>query len=201
VLGEAVRIGILGFFFLKVARVSHDYRRQRGRLFGREHGPFESATAQGGDHPGMIEVRVGKDNGVHRRGVERKGLPVPQAQVLEPLVHPAVDEDRPASRLHEEAASGYGARRSEKGEGRRVQSSEDHGIRLRCTTRRSRHSHHRRPGPVTSPGPKALLRDLRSRQPDRQFLHEQQDGIEDAKRGVRRGARQLDLLGALEEHL
>ena len=62
-----------------------------------EHAAAESLRHQPRQITAVIEVRVGQDNGVDARRLDRQVLPVALAQLLQPLEEPRVNHDaRPA---------------------------------------------------------------------------------------------------------
>ena len=61
----------------------------------------------------MIEVRVGKDDGVDLRWLDREFLPVPFAQLLEPLEEARVDEHSRVARVEQILRARDGACRTE----------------------------------------------------------------------------------------
>ena len=64
----------------------------------------------------MVEMRVRQDHGVDARRLDREGIPVAQAELLQPLEQTAIDEDPPSGRLDQVAGARDRAGAAEEGE-------------------------------------------------------------------------------------
>ena len=82
----------LGELLVELARVQQDQRRELDRAGRRVDRAAVAGLDQVRDQPAVVEVGVGQEDGVERRGVEVEREPVPDRLVRAPLEHPAVDE-------------------------------------------------------------------------------------------------------------
>jgi hypothetical protein len=91
--------GVARLFLLQLPRV---LEHQRGERSGRPRAPDGTVIALG-DEPGqqadVIEMGVGQDDAVERRGLERKPTPVAGLGLLVALEEAAVDEQPPVAEL------------------------------------------------------------------------------------------------------
>ena len=92
VLGEALLVGIGGFFLLQLGRVEqHDAEQVGGGSVQRDAAP-EAVVHQLGQVAAVVDVGVGEDNQLHVGRGQRQGLAVAQAQLLQALEQAAVDQ-------------------------------------------------------------------------------------------------------------
>ena len=85
-------IRVRRIFFLDATGIGQDDPAEILCAGGAEDAAAEALGDEARQIAAMIEVRVGKDDGVDLRWLDRKLLPVPFAQLLEPLEEPRVDE-------------------------------------------------------------------------------------------------------------
>jgi hypothetical protein len=109
VLRGAALVVIGGLLFLEVARVGQEQRQEVGRRPGGEDAPPEALLEEPGQVAAVVDVGVREHDPVERGGVDGQPIPVPQAELLEPLVEAAIEEQAPARRLHQELRAGHRA--------------------------------------------------------------------------------------------
>jgi len=90
-----------GLFFLQVSGVREQDLEEVRRRPRRVDAPPEAVLHEPRQVARVVDVAVGQDHPVHRRGLDRQTVPVAQSQLLEPLVQPAVDEQPSGVRLDE----------------------------------------------------------------------------------------------------
>ena len=108
------------------------------------HSAAEAFTDQPRQVTRVVQVGVGEDNGVERRGVGPEGLPVAPPQVGGALVEARIDQETGVASLDQEPAPGHTPRRSEEAEdrltahGRSTVQSGQAVLELQHATRRRR---------------------------------------------------------------
>ena len=113
VLRRPASVVVRGVLFLEVAGVrKHDSREVRGPS-RRGDSPPEAVLDEPGQVADMVDVGVGQRDGVDPRGVDGQRIPVPEAQVLQSLVEPAVDEEPASVHLDQELRAGDRPRRAQ----------------------------------------------------------------------------------------
>jgi hypothetical protein len=106
-------VGVVGFFLVQPSRVTEHDAGQFRRVRGAVHGSAEAVPDESRQVPDVIEVGVCDDDGVDRRGVDRKRRPVAQAQLLLALEQAAVDEHAATAGVEQKPAARDGASASE----------------------------------------------------------------------------------------
>jgi hypothetical protein len=76
VLGEAGAVGVGGVLLLEVATVGQHDPGERAGAPRREDVAPEAVPHERGEVAGVVEVRMGDEHGVDRRGVDRERLPI-----------------------------------------------------------------------------------------------------------------------------
>jgi len=107
-----------GLFLLEVGGVGEEDLEQACGRRCDERRAREALAHQAGQEPGVIDVRVGENDGIEGARFHLEGLPVSQPQLLVALEHPCVNEDAVASVLEQVAGARDRAGCTEKGEGR-----------------------------------------------------------------------------------
>src|SRR3954452_9727946 len=100
-LREAALVRKLRILFLDVRRIrQHEAAQLRrgGRAIDR---PLETLRDETRQPAGVIDVRVGEDDGVDGVGRDRQRAPIALAQLLETLEQTAIDEDALAVNVDE----------------------------------------------------------------------------------------------------
>jgi hypothetical protein len=97
----AAAVGPLRLFFLQVRRVREHDLDQAARRRGAVHPSPESLADEERQPPGMVHVRVGHDDGIDGRGIDREVPPVPQAQLLQSLEQAAIEQHGVPARTHQ----------------------------------------------------------------------------------------------------
>ena len=92
VLRVVVAVGVASVFFLDVRGVGEHQRAEVAGACRAEHAALESLGDQAGQVAAVVEMRVGQDDGVDVVRVDGERLPVAEAEFLESLEEPAVDE-------------------------------------------------------------------------------------------------------------
>lgn len=98
VLGVAPAVREPGLLLVEVAAVGEDNAREAPGAGGGEHRTGEAVVHQAGHVPAVVDVGVGEHDRVERRRVDGQWGQVALAEVLRPLVQPAVHEGRDARR-------------------------------------------------------------------------------------------------------
>ena len=91
-LGVALAIGVAGVLLLDLGRVE---QHQLGQLIGRRRAVdrrVEPQLHQPRQVPDVIDVGVGEQHVLDRRGLETRVLPIPEPQLLEPLEETGVEQ-------------------------------------------------------------------------------------------------------------
>ena len=118
VAARPVPVGEARLFLLQMRRVRQQDLEQIGGAARAVHGSAEAVPDEARQVARVIDVRVAQDDGGERAGIEGRARPVPQAQGLEPLEEPAVEQQSAPAVLEEMLGAGDGAAcGSEKGEG------------------------------------------------------------------------------------
>ena len=113
VLRRPASVVVRGLLFLEVARVrKHDSREVRGPP-RRGDSPPEAVLDEPGQVADVVDVGVSQGDGVDPRGIDGQRVPVPEAQVLQSLVEPAVDEEPAPVHLDQELRAGDRPRRAQ----------------------------------------------------------------------------------------
>src|SRR5579864_4844265 len=89
---EAVPVRKLSVFLLKAGAVEQDQLRNVFRRSRRIDWACEAVLHEPRQVTAMIQVRMGHDYRIDRRGLDWKGLPVELAKLTQTLEHAAVDE-------------------------------------------------------------------------------------------------------------
>ena len=110
VLRVSLAIGILGILVLALRGVVEEKAEEIGRGPGREDRPSESLPRQPREPAGMIDVPVGKDDGLDRGRRNREAFPIALAKALLPLEQSAVDEDPLPVMFEQMPGAGDGSR-------------------------------------------------------------------------------------------
>ena len=92
-------VGVPGIFFLDVRRIGEHQGAEVACAGGAEDSALEALRDEPRQVAAVVEVGVGEDDRVDARRVDRQRLPVPFAQLLEPLEQPAVDQHTVCARL------------------------------------------------------------------------------------------------------
>ncbi|GAA2592044.1 hypothetical protein GCM10009863_01250 [Streptomyces axinellae] len=92
VLAVAASVGVLGLLRLQPCAVPQDHLGEPGRVRTAHHRAPEAVPHQARQVAAVVEVRVGEQDGMHRRGVRREGPPVPAPEFGKPLEEPAVHQ-------------------------------------------------------------------------------------------------------------
>ena len=93
VAARPVPVGEARFFLLQVRRVPQQDLEQIGGAARAIHGTAEAVPDEPRQVARVIDVRVAQDDGGKRAGIERRRAPSSQAQGLEPLEEPAVEQE------------------------------------------------------------------------------------------------------------
>jgi hypothetical protein len=109
-------IGLARVFLLDAPRVGQHQSRELHRACGAEYATVVAVRDQARQIADVIEVRVSEDNGIERRGRDRKRLPVARAQFLQALEQTAVEQHAPAIVLDQILGPGDRARGTEEGQ-------------------------------------------------------------------------------------
>ena len=113
-----VTVGEARLFLLQMRRVRQQDLEQIGGAARAIHGTAEAVPDEPRQVARVIDVRMAQDNGGERAGFERRARPVPQAQGLEPLEEPAVEQESAVAVLEQMLGAGDGAARGpEEGQG------------------------------------------------------------------------------------
>ncbi len=96
VLGEAMSIGIGSFLLLQMPAVGQHDAAQFARGLGAEDLAAKALFDQQGQVAGVVQVRMGQDEGIHRGRHNRQRVPVAQPQLLVALEQAAIDHQRRA---------------------------------------------------------------------------------------------------------
>ncbi len=116
VLAVASLVGPARVFFLQVPGVGQQHAAQIAGRLGGEHAPFVASQAEDRKVARMVEVGVGQNHEIELGRLERRCRPVPQAEFLESLEQPAIDEHAEAVVLEQELRAGDGTGRAEEGQ-------------------------------------------------------------------------------------
>ena len=103
----------LALLFLDVRAVGQHHARQVGGRRGRVDRPAEAAGGQPGQQSRVVDVGVGEDDEIERRGVEVQRARVLFVGVPPALEHPAVDQEPPLRAVDAKARPGHLAGRTE----------------------------------------------------------------------------------------
>ena len=105
VLRVAVAVRVRRVFFLDAAGVGQHDPAEILRAGGAEDAAAEALRDEPRQIAAVIEVRVRQHDGVDLRWLDRKVLPVPLAQLLQPLEEPRVDEHSRCARCRADTSS------------------------------------------------------------------------------------------------
>jgi hypothetical protein len=90
--GKAFLICPVGIFLLDVTTVpQHDFAQIAGRI-RTVYLPGESVLTESGQVTRVVNVGMGQKDAINLGGGYRKGIPVLEAILFEPLKHPTIDE-------------------------------------------------------------------------------------------------------------
>ena len=134
-LAIAALVGELRVFFLQVRGVGQHQPAQIGGAAGAMHRALESLRDQPRQPAAVIDVRVREDDGVDRLGRDRQRRPVAQAQLLQALEQPAVEQDSLAIDFEEVLGAGHRAGGTEKRQRGHRQATYSFGFRLSAVAR------------------------------------------------------------------
>ena len=112
VLGELLAVQVLGVLHLQVGGVHEQDLREVAGGRGAEDVAPEALLDQPRHAPDVVDVGVGEDEGPDLPRVVGRLRPVPQAQLLQALEHPAVHEQAFPARLQEVLRAGDRPRRA-----------------------------------------------------------------------------------------
>lgn len=93
VLRESLAVGVFGILLLQIAAVFKDQLGHIARGLGCEDAAAKAVAHQLRQIAGMVEMGMGQHDGVDAGGLDRQGLPIQLAQVLEALEQATVDQD------------------------------------------------------------------------------------------------------------
>ena len=91
-LREAVTVRVRRILFLDASGIGQDDPAQILGPGGAEHAAAEALGYEPRQIAAMIEVGMGEDDGIDVRRLDRELLPVPLAQLLEPLEQAGIDQ-------------------------------------------------------------------------------------------------------------
>ncbi len=111
-----VRVACL--LLLQLPGVGQQQVREVARRGCAVDGAAEAVAREERQRAGVVDMSVGEDDGVDRRGRHREGLPVPQPELLRALEETGVHQDRPARGANQVAGAGDRACRAEEADGR-----------------------------------------------------------------------------------
>ena len=109
-----VAVRLRRVFLLQPPRVGQDDLDQVLRALGAEHAAAEALRHQPGQVAAVIEVRVRQHHRLDTRRPDRQVLPVPLAQLLQPLEEPGVHQHARAIRLDQVLRARDRPRRTQK---------------------------------------------------------------------------------------
>ena len=113
-----VPVGEARLFLLQMRRVPQQDLEQIGGAARAIHRTLEAVPDKPRQVARVIDVRVAQDDGGERARIERRPRPVPQAQGLESLEEPAVEQESVPAVLEKMLGAGDGAACGpEKGDG------------------------------------------------------------------------------------
>jgi hypothetical protein len=96
----------LGLLLLQVSRIQHDQFGQLAAGGGGDDLARETLFRQQGNTAAVVEVGMGEQQIIHRRGIETEGLVIFLRQFASALIQPAVDQNLLAAAAHQMAGSG-----------------------------------------------------------------------------------------------
>lgn len=113
---ESVAVGLTRILLLNPAGIRQDHAAEVRRARGAEGPAPEALRDQARQVADVVQVCVGEHDGMDRGGLDRKVVPVPEPQLLQPLEETAVEEHPGAIDVQQVLRAGYRVRRAEKGQ-------------------------------------------------------------------------------------
>ena len=100
VFAETFPVGVLGILLLELGSIAEEDFSQFARGPRGVDGAVVAFAHEPREEPRVVDVGVGEEDGRYPLRIVTRAFPVELAKLLEALEHPAIDEDRPGSRLH-----------------------------------------------------------------------------------------------------